>query len=119
VTSKTVALPAGEFSSLKILALGVNGAQELQTFTVTYADGTSSSYSQSLSDWAGPGHFTGERAAVSMPYRLTADGSKDARLFYADAYSFDLDSNKEVRSISLPRNRDVLVLALTLVPPKG
>jgi hypothetical protein len=99
-----------------VLAVGVNGAQELQTFTVTYADGTSSSFTQSLSDWAAPSSFAGESEAVSLPYRLTADGSKDTRTFYADAYSFNLDAQKAVRSLSLPSNRGVLVFAVTLVP---
>ena len=116
VTGKTIALPSGKFSSLRILALGVNGSQELQTFTVTYVDGTSSSFSQSLSDWSVPRHFPGEIEAAIMPYRLTADGSKDSRTFYADAYSFNLDNDKIVRSLSLPSNRDVLVLGVTLVP---
>jgi len=117
VTGKTVGLPTGKFSSLKILAIGVNGAQEMQTFAVTYADGTSSSFTQSLSDWAYPRNFTGESEAVTMPYRLTADGEKDSRTFYAYGYSFSIDTNKVVRSISLPSNRDVLVFALTAVPP--
>ena len=116
VTGKTIGLPPGKFASLKVLAVGVNGAQELQTFTVTYADGTSSSFTQSLSDWAAPSSFAGESEAVSLPYRLTADGSKDTRTFYADAYSFNLDAQKAVRSLSLPSNRDVLVFAVTLVP---
>ena len=116
VTGKTVGLPAGKFSSLKILAIGVNGAQEMQTFTVTYADGTSSSFTQSLSDWAYPRNFTGESEAVTMPYRLTADGEKDSRTFYAFGYSFSLDPNKVVRSMSLPSNRDVLIFAMTAVP---
>ncbi len=42
VTSKTIALPAGKFSSLKMLGLAVEGRQEMQTFTVNYTDGTSS-----------------------------------------------------------------------------
>ena len=118
VSGKTVALPAAKFTNVKILALGVNGEQEMQTFTVTYADGTSSSFTQSLSDWASPGNSTGESVAVSMPYRITSDGSKDSRAFYAYAYSFNLDGSKAVRSISLPSNRDVLVFAVTLVPAK-
>jgi len=119
VTGKTVTLPAGKFASLKVLAVGVNGNQEMQTFTVTYADGTSSSFTQSLSDWASPRNFSGESVAVEMPYRLAADGSKDSRTFYGYTYSFGLDSSKEVRSVSVPSNRDVLVFALTLVPASG
>jgi len=119
VAGKTVTLPAGKFGSLKVLAVGVNGNQEMQTFTVTYADGTSSSFTRSLSDWASPRSFNGESIAVSMPYRLTADGTKDSRTFYAYAYTFNLDTTKAVRSLSLPSNRDVLVFALTLVPGSG
>jgi alpha-mannosidase len=116
VTGKTVTLPAGKFSSLKILATAVDGDQEMQSFTVNYADGISSSFMQSLSDWAAPGKSRGESAAVEMPYRLAADGTKDADTFYAHAYSFALDSNKVVRSVDLPGNENVLVLAATLVP---
>jgi hypothetical protein len=116
VSGKTLILPAGRFSSMEVLAVGVDGAQELQTFTVAYSDGTSSSFTQSLSDWASPGNFSGESEAVRLPYRLTADGSKDTNTFYADAYSFRLDRQKAVHSLSLPSNRDVLVFAVTLVP---
>jgi alpha-mannosidase len=119
VTGKIVTLPQGKFDSLKILAVGVNGDQELQTFTVTYADGTSSTFTQSLSDWASPQNVTGESVAVTMPYRITADGSKDGRNFYLFAYSFGLDSNKVVRSLSLPMNREALVFAATLVPARS
>jgi alpha-mannosidase len=118
VSGKTVTLPAGKFASVKILALGVNGPQEMQTFAVTYADGTSSSFTQNLSDWAEPGKQAGESVAVGMPYRLTSDGSRDTRTFYTFVYMFQLESGKEVRSISLPSNRDVLVFAMTLVPVK-
>jgi alpha-mannosidase len=116
VRSTTVALPAGKFTSLKMLALGVQGSQESQVFTVNYAEGTSSSFTQSLSDWGGPQGFSGESVAAAMPYRLTGDGSKDNRTFYIYAYSFGLDSSREVRSVTLPTNAQVLVFGLTLVP---
>jgi len=116
VTGKTVALPAGKFTSLKILAMAVEGDQEAQTFSVNYADGSSSSFAQSLSDWSAPGSFKGESVAVEMPYRLVADKSTEANSFYAHAYSFDLDKDKAVRSITLPSNQNVLVLGITLVP---
>ena len=116
VTGKTVSLPDGKFATVNLLALGVNGPQELQTFTVTYSDGSTSSFTQNLSDWASPSNFPNESPAVSMSYRLTSDGSKDSREFYAYAYSFKLDPAKIARSITLPSNRDVLVLGLTLLP---
>lgn len=116
VTGRTIALPTAKFAKLKVLALGVNGDQEMQTFTVTYADGTSSSFTQNLSDWAAPRNFSGESVAFDIPYRLVGDGSRDSRSFYGYAYSFNLDASKVVRSFSLPSNRNVLVLSVTLVP---
>jgi hypothetical protein len=116
VTGKTVTLPAGKFTSLKILASAVEGNQEQQTFSVNYADGTSSSFTRSLSDWAAPGNLEGESSAGDMAYRLASDGSKDTNTFHLHAYSFALDANKTVRSVTLPSNRNVLALGMTLVP---
>ena len=116
VTGKTVALPPGQFVALKMLATGVEGSQKSQNFTVAYTDGTSSTFTQSLSDWYAPGSFPGESAAVTVPYRVTGDGETDNGIFHIFGYSFDLDSSKTVRSITLPNNRNVVVLAMTLVP---
>ena len=115
VTSQTILLPKGRFDGLKMLALGVNGNQESQVFTLTYADGTSSSFTQSLSDWYTPENFPGESEAVLLPYRLTGDGRRDEREFHVYGYSFSLDDRKTVRTLTLPENPHVLVLAITLV----
>jgi alpha-mannosidase len=112
----TIPLPAGNFHNLKMLAVGVEGNQESQVFTVTYSDSTSSSFSQSVSDWYTPNNFNGESPAVVMPYRLMGEGAKDNRTFYLYGYSFPLDGKKVVRSITLSPNRNVVVFALTLVP---
>lgn len=116
VSGKTISLPSGKFSSLRMLAVGVNGSQEMQTFLVAYTDGTSSSFTQSLSDWNASQRFEGESIAASVPYRLAGDGTNDDDTFHLFAYSFALDKTKVVSSISLPNNRDVLVFAMTLVP---
>jgi alpha-mannosidase len=116
VTSKTVALPAGKFSSLDLIATGVEGGQDAQVFTIVYADGTTTSITQSLSDWYESSGFQGESEAVVVPYRLVGDGAKDNRDFRLYGYSFQLDGTKVVRSITLPENEHVLVFAMTLVP---
>lgn len=115
VTSQTILLPKDRFDTLKMLALGVNGDQESQVFNVTYADGTSSSFTQSVSDWYTPEHFQGESEALRLPYRLTGDGERDHREFRVYGYSFPLNDKKTVRTFTLPQNPDVVVLAMTLV----
>jgi alpha-mannosidase len=116
VSGKTVMLPAGKFSSLRFLAVGVNGPQRMQNFTINYADGTSTSFTQSLSDWSDRGTAKSESLASEMAYRISDDGSKDANPFYTHAYTVPLEPGKTPQSISLPANRDVVVLGITLVP---
>ena len=115
VTSRTILLPTGRFDGVRMLALGVNGNQESQVFEVTYADGTSSSFTQSLSDWYTPENFPGESDAMLLPYRLTGSGHRDEREFHVYGYSFPLDDKKAVRTLTLPENPQVVVLAMTLV----
>lgn len=116
VSAKTVPFPAGKYASVRVLATAVEGNQTRQTFTINYADGTSSPVTQSLSDWSGSGDFRGESEGVEVPYRLGGDGSSDDGPFHLWAYNFKTDSAKELKSISLPGNRNVLVFGITLVP---
>lgn len=116
VSNTTVALPSGTYSSVRLLATGVNGNQANQTFVVTYTDGTTTSVTQSLSDWYTPQNYTGESIVSTMSYRLTSTGAKDARTFYLYGYSLAINSAKTVKSITLPKTRNVVVLAIDLTP---
>jgi len=114
-TGQTVNLPAGQFPRLFLLAAGVQGNQYSQTIVVNYTDGTSSTFVQSFSDWFTPQNFPGEVEAVAMSHRNYFNGSEDARTFNLYGYVFRLDSSKVVKSITLPSNPYVLVLAATLL----
>ncbi|HEV3317102.1 MAG TPA: discoidin domain-containing protein [Candidatus Angelobacter sp.] len=116
VDNATIALPAGRFSALKMLAAAVNGNQASQTFTVTYTDNTTQSFIQSVSDWAHPQNFAGESIAVTMAHRDISDGTTQVRTVNLFAYSFGTNNGKTVKSIALPNSRNVVVLAITLVP---
>jgi hypothetical protein len=87
-----------------------------QTFIVTYTDGSSTSFTQNLSDWHTPQGYPGESQALTMAYRLTPSGASDDRTFYLYGYTFALNSAKTVQSIALPNNRDVVVLSIDLTP---
>ena len=117
ISSTTLPLPAGGFSTLQILAAGVHANQLNQAFTVTYTDGTTTKVTQSLSDWFTPQSYSGEFKAATMAYRLTANGSPGTNgPFYLYGYAFALNSGKTVKSVTLPANRNVVVLAATLLP---
>jgi len=71
---------------------------------------------QSLSDWFSPSSNSGESKAVVMGYRDTSGGTADNRIFYLYGYSFTLNSAKTVKSIRLPSNGNVVIVAISLVP---
>jgi len=114
VTSTTIALPAGQYNTLKLLGSAVNGSQTAQTFKVTYSDGSTSTYTQSLSDWCTPQDYPGESNAVAMTYRDNGNGTRDTRTVELYGYSFNLSPGKTVKSLTLPQNRNVVVLAINL-----
>ncbi len=114
---QTIPLPEGRFATLQLLATGINGNQSSQSLIVTYVDGTTSQFMQSFSDWFSPSSNLGEAESVAMPYRNVQDGTKDTRPFNLYGYVFLLDSNKQVKSVTLPNNGNVLVLAATLANP--
>jgi hypothetical protein len=100
-----------------LLGTGVGGDQPDQTFTVTYTDGSTETFQQSISDWATPQGYARESTALTMPYRDTFGGSEDAASgpFQIYDYTFALVP-KTVRSISLPTDGNVEILGVDEIP---
>ncbi len=115
----TIPLPAGQFATLQMLGTGVNGSQAAQNITLTYLDNTTSTLTQSLSDWSTPQNFPGESDALNMAYFDRSSGFADNQTTYLYRYLFGLDSTKTVSSLTLPNDDNVEVVALTLVPTTG
>jgi lysophospholipase L1-like esterase len=115
VRNATVTLPAGQYATLMMLATGVNGDQASQTVRVNYTDGTSSTFTQTFSNWLNASqNVAGQSIAATMTYRNKSTGVKDNRAFNLYGYSFALTSTKTVSSLVLPANNNVSILAATL-----
>jgi hypothetical protein len=113
--NRTIALPAGQFSTLLLLGTGVNGDQVSQTVRVNYTDGTSSSSTQTFSNWLSASqNVAGQSIARTMAYRNRSTGVADNRAFNLYGYSFALNSSKTVSSVVLPATNNVVILAATL-----
>lgn len=115
----TVALPAGSYGTLELLGAAVQGNHVKQVFVVNYSDGTSDSFTQSMSDWTSPQKYPGESIAKTMSYRIRNTGTALSSPTYIYGYSFTLNSAKTVSSIKLPANRDIVILAMALLPAGG
>jgi hypothetical protein len=114
VSNATITLPAVKSSKLNLLAAGVNGSHANQTFVLTYTDGTTTTLTQSVSDWYAAQNYTGESIAVTMAYRIDQYGVVDNHTADLYGYSFAIDSTKTVKSLQLPSSRNVVVLAAAL-----
>jgi hypothetical protein len=113
-SGQTIALPAGSYASLWLLGTSVQGDGMAQDIAVTYTDGTSDKLAQNFSDWYEPRGFPGEYRAVTTPYRNAFAGEKDPRPFNVYAYAFSINHTKTVKSIALPDNPTIKILAISL-----
>ncbi|HET8841221.1 MAG TPA: glycoside hydrolase family 76 protein, partial [Ktedonobacteraceae bacterium] len=106
-------LPAGSYQELHILATGINGNQLSQPFTVTYTDNSTATQNISLSDWFASSPQPNERFAVAMDTRWGPSSTQYGNIHLFD-YTIVLNSGKTVKSLTLPNNSNVIVVALTL-----
>jgi YD repeat-containing protein len=95
--------------------MGVNGAQANQTFVVHYTDGSTQTFTQSLSDWHTPGGYPGESEAVSMAYRDKSTGTTQtlSTPFYAYGYN-DVETETFYDPLNRPIETKVAPIALNL-----
>jgi hypothetical protein len=116
ITSATIPIAANTYSILYLLGTAVKGSQTAQAFVVTYTDGTTTTFTQSLSDWGASQSYAGESIALRMADRVTANGTLNTQTFNLYGYSFALNPAKTVQSFKLPANNSVKVLAIALQP---
>lgn len=121
--SNPISLPGVQSNQLQLLGTAVNGAQASQTIVVTYTDNTTQTFTQTFDDWStgpncpSPSLCTpGESVAVTMPYIDTEYVyPRNDSTYYLYGYSFALNSAKTLKSLTLPNNRNVVILGATLV----
>jgi hypothetical protein len=112
VSNAVIPLPAGNYSALNVLGTGVNGNQPNQTFVVTYSDGSTTSFVQSMSSWTTPQKYTGESRVLDMADRVGPTGKLTKGSYYLYGYTFALDSSKTAISLTLPNNKNVVILGV-------
>jgi predicted alpha-1,6-mannanase (GH76 family) len=110
----SVPVSAGSYASLELLGFAIDGIQASQGFTLTYADTTSQTVMQSLSDWTSATPQTGEQIALALPYRWSTT-AKEYGNFHLFRYSIPVDNTRMLSGFTLPSNADVKIFGATLV----
>jgi hypothetical protein len=124
LTSSGVAitLPAAQqavYSTVIVLGTAVNGHHS-GTVTANYADGSSTVFNQTFSDWCGFGGNQYESVAVGGINRLNSDGTLNGASCNLYAYTYPADVTKTLQGITLTDTDGSgasFALAITLKPP--
>jgi len=110
-----VNLPATPTGAVELLVLAVNGTQT-GTFRVAYRDGSSGTFTRSVSDWWASDLQADEDFAVAAPFFWKAGGRQYGNL-HAFVHVLPLDPSKVPSQLTLPSNSEIKVLAATAVSP--
>jgi hypothetical protein len=116
LANTTISLPSGQYSQLLILASTGYGPITGAQFVVKYTDGTTTTGTFNMSDWCNPQGYSGESIVVQAAYRDTNPNTQYANTTSIYGYSMNLNSTKTVSTLKLPTVRNVVVLALDVVP---
>jgi predicted alpha-1,2-mannosidase len=101
---QTIELPPGTAgSTLVFLGSAHNGPASGQA-TLTYTDGTMTSFTLSFDDWTlnGGASKATQPVVLKMTYRKQSNGSKDGSANYLFAAEVPLEAGKTVASVTLP-----------------
>jgi alpha-mannosidase len=128
---QTIKLPAGNYTSLQILAVAAGGAtSEKGAFKVGYKSGKGTSKTLSIRDWIAEfytlqGDLKGwdtpikENIASVLTHRHTSKGDDTCRTTYLFKYDIPLSPSKTATTLILPKNDKIKVLAVTVVNTRG
>ena len=108
-----ISFDRGKYASIRLAGTATNG-NKTGVFKINYTDGTYSSVSITMKDWCTL-DTSGEKILQKMEHRhsATSDNSTDCCIF---VYYLTADRNKTVKSITLPDQNNMHILAVTLVP---
>ncbi|HEV3416530.1 MAG TPA: fibronectin type III domain-containing protein, partial [Pirellulales bacterium] len=79
---------------------------------MNYSDGSSDTFTQSMSKWTSPQNYTGESIAVPLGQANISSGGSVSGTYDIYGYTFSLASSKTVASITLPSNSNVVLLGI-------
>lgn len=112
-TGQTINLPTGNYSTLTLFADAVKGDQTDQPFTIVYSKGVTQTFTRSLTNWLSSPGYSDELQVEEMN-AYNPDGSKMSQVAYDSAYALPLNPTLTIKSIILPNDSNIKILAMAL-----
>jgi hypothetical protein len=106
-------LPApGNYSTVYLLGAATTTGQTSQPFILNYSSGSATTALLDISSWAAPAGYADETVIASTTYRNVQSGGNVAGTYDLYGYQIPVDPTRTLVSISVPNNRNVVILAL-------
>ncbi len=102
----------GNYSALFLLGAATTTGQINQPFVLNYSTGNPVTQTINMSSWAQSAGYAGETIVATTPYKNTQAGGEVAGTFDLYGYQIPVDPTRTLVSISVPNNRNVVILAL-------
>lgn len=110
-TGQTIAIPAGYYSSVRVLAAAVGNPTASLVFN--YADSTSTTIPASFKDWWSP-DTPGIHTALRMAHNHSPSGDVPAPVAIF-THDFRVNPSKQLVSVTLPNHSGVNLFAMTAI----
>jgi hypothetical protein len=112
---QSIEVPQGAYSSINLAGASVYyGAQPNLVFTLNYTDGTTETWTQSISDWVFSANYSGEQKIATSSYYNRNDGTKGQQSVNIYGYNRAIPQGKTLKSITLPQNQNVRILDIKM-----
>jgi sugar lactone lactonase YvrE len=107
-------LPApGNYATLYLIGAATTTGQINQPFTLTYADANPAGVQTiSMSSWTSFAGYTGESVVASTTHANTQGGGQTSGTYDLYGYQIPVDPTRSLVSVTLPNNRNVVIMAL-------
>jgi hypothetical protein len=102
----------GSYSALYLIGAATTTGQTSQPFVLTYSSGNPVTQTIDMSSWAQSAGYADETIVLTTPYKNTQAGGEVAGTFDLYGYQIPLDPTRTLVSVSLPNNRNVVIMAL-------
>ena len=99
---------------MTLIGAATTTGQTSQIFTLNFTDGTSGTGQLNMSSWTAPAGYSDETIVSTTAYRNTGSGGRTSGNTYLYGYIFPTDGTRVVKSLTLPNNRNIVIVGLSL-----
>ena len=111
-TGQTISVPSGRYKALHLLAAASGGASVPASFGLQFGSETQP-LSVPIADWGTVPVGAGVTPAFTTAYRYTETGLKPLATTLGD-YTLRLDTGRKLTSLTLPNDRNIKIVAISL-----